>query len=78
MTTMIVQVPKCEGCGNDMDTVGILQNYTVCFDCTRARQRAVALRRCSCRKKRPSEVKKIGSRSWISCLKCLGQIKQLS
>lgn len=45
----------------------------------KARHRAVMNRKCSCGKlKDPTEVKRIGSRSWISCNRCLGQIKQLS
>lgn len=46
----------------------------------KARARTVANRgRCSCGKLRdPGEVKRVGSRSWLPCLRCLGSIKQLS
>ncbi len=45
----------------------------------KARHRAVLTHRCGCGKLRdPSDVKRVGSRSWISCNRCLGQIKQLS
>ena len=49
------------------------------MEVVRARHRAVVDRRCRCgAKKDPTAVKRIGSRSWISCHRCLGQIKQLS
>jgi len=55
-------------------------SYTVCMPCTQARQKAaVSGGSCHCgRAKRPSEVHKHFSRTWISCLRCLGTIKQLS
>ncbi len=44
-----------------------------------ARQKAVMKRKCVCGpRKDPTPVKSAGSRSWISCFRCLGQIKQLS
>ncbi len=44
-----------------------------------ARHRAVMTHKCGCRKLRdPSHIKRVGSRTWISCLRCLGTIKQLS
>jgi hypothetical protein len=49
------------------------------FETCRARQRAAFGKGCKCGKKKdPTEVKQIGSRRWISCHRCLGQIKQLS
>jgi hypothetical protein len=49
------------------------------MDVVRARHRAVIERKCRCGNKRdPSEIKRVGSRTWISCLRCFGQIKQLS
>lgn len=45
----------------------------------KARHRAALTHKCSCGKmKDPTEVKKVGSRTWISCHRCLGTIKQLS
>lgn len=45
----------------------------------KARHRAAMSHKCTCGKlKDPTEVKHVGSRSWISCHRCLGQIKQLS
>lgn len=45
----------------------------------KARYRAVMNRKCCCGKlKDPTKVNRIGSRSFISCYRCLGQIKQLS
>ncbi len=44
-----------------------------------ARHVAVMCSKCRCgSKKDPTEVRSVGSRSWISCFRCLGQIKQLS
>lgn len=49
------------------------------MEVVKARHRAVLRKRCVCGKLRdPSEVRRIGSRSWVSCLRCLGQIKQIS
>lgn len=45
----------------------------------KARHRAVMVKKCVCGNlKDPSEVKRVGSRSFVSCERCLGQIKQLS
>lgn len=45
----------------------------------KARHRAAMTHKCGCGKlKDPTEVKRVGSRSWISCHRCLGSIKQLS
>ncbi len=64
--------PGCKGCEND--------TYNgVCMECTKARAKAAGGGGCKCgNKKVPTDVKKSGSRSWISCHRCLGQIKQLS
>lgn len=70
---------NCEGCDKPLDPVSVSGGYTVCFSCTKARHKAVLRRKCCCgRQKRPTEVMRTGSRSWISCHRCLGQIKQLS
>ena len=70
---------KCEGCLKELSVFDILQKYNVCLDCTKARHKAVFTGKCVCgNKKRESDIHKIGSRTWISCLRCLGQIKQLS
>ncbi len=51
----------------------------VSLEVCKARHRAAVTHKCSCGKLRdPSDVKRIGSRSWISCERCFGQIKQLS
>ena len=69
---------NCEGCGKELGAVEAL-SWDVCLDCTKARHRAVVGRGCKCgRKARPTEVLRTGSRSWISCFRCLGQIRQLS
>lgn len=45
----------------------------------RARQRAAFMRKCGCGKlKDPSTLHRVGSRTWTSCLRCLGTIKQHS
>jgi hypothetical protein len=78
-STITIELPECEGCLNPMDLMGYVAGYSVCLACTTARHKAVVRKKCSCGKaKRPSDIKKNGSRTWISCLRCLGQIKQLS
>lgn len=69
----------CEGCGKGLGVVEA-SRWSVCLDCTKARHRTVYNGgRCTCRKKAvPTEVNRVGSRSWISCFRCLGQIRQLS
>ena len=44
-----------------------------------ARHKAAISHTCKCGRQRdPTDIKRIGSRTWISCHRCLGQIKQLS
>ena len=43
----------------------------------RARQRAACGGGCKCGKLRDPVTKSNGSRMWVSCLRCLGTIKQL-
>lgn len=51
----------------------------ISLDVVRARHRAAMTHRCGCRSKAlPSELKRVGSRSWISCNRCLGTIRQVS
>ncbi len=69
---------NCTGCEKELNPVEALR-WDVCLDCTKARHRAVVAGGCKCgRKARPTEVLRTGSRTWISCHRCLGQIKQLS
>lgn len=76
MTTETRPFGTCTGCLGPQDS----PSYTVCMECTKARCRTATTRGgCKCgRKARPTEVKRVGSRTWISCHRCLGQIKQLS
>jgi hypothetical protein len=70
---------NCLGCLGKLSLGDRVQGYDVCFECTKARHNAVLRRKCVCGvKRRPSIVYRIGSRTWISCYRCLGQIKQLS
>lgn len=49
------------------------------LETVKARHRAALTHKCGCGKLRdPSEIHKAYSRTWISCLRCLGTIKQLS
>ena len=51
----------------------------VAFEVIRARHRAAVTGRCGCgRKHIESDVHRVGSRTWVSCLRCLGTIRQLS
>lgn len=68
----------CQGCGKELGAVEATM-WEVCLDCTKARHLAAAGGGCKCGSKaRPTEVKQLGSRRWISCNRCLGQIRQLS
>ena len=73
------EIPKrCEGCGKGLGVIEALQ-WNVCMECTKARARSAFGKGCKCgRKRRPTEVRFTGSRTWIDCHRCLGQIKQLS
>ena len=49
------------------------------MEVVKSRHRAALSGKCRCgSKKDPSEIKRIGSRQWISCYRCLGQIRQIS
>ena len=63
----------CEVCGGP-------SFWSPCMDCVRARARSATTgHRCVCGRKRiESAVKRVGSRTWISCERCLGTVKQLS
>ncbi len=68
----------CDGCGRPLNPVEA-QQWTVCLDCTKARQRAVASGRCACGGRAiPGELCRVGSRSWIPCRRCLGSIRQVT
>lgn len=69
---------SCDGCGRPLNPVEALR-WTVCFGCTKARQRAVVAGRCCCGRQRvPGAPCAAGSRRWIPCRRCLGTIRQLS
>jgi hypothetical protein len=69
-------IRPCEGCGAPLDARD--STYTVCYGCTIARAHAVQTKRCVCRsKQRLSGTHQTGSRKWISCLRCLGTVRQL-
>ena len=68
----------CEGCNKLLGPVEAYR-WAVCLECTKARHRAVVAHKCVCgNKRRPSDVHRIGSRTWTGCFRCLGQIRQLS
>jgi hypothetical protein len=64
-------VPRCQGCGCRLGMIEA-SRWGVCMPCTRARARAVGMRRCVCgRKARPVE-KRGARRVWTACERCLG------
>lgn len=76
-TIRIAGVRICEGCCGPLGPFDAL--WEVCLPCTKARHKAAITKRCVCgTKRRPTDVKRIGSRLWVSCKRCLGTIKQLS
>lgn len=68
----------CDGCGDKLGPMDYL--YSVCMDCTKARQRAATTGgMCKCgANKRTSPLRSSGSRKWYSCKRCLGTIKQVA
>lgn len=65
---------RCSACSR-------LSIHDVCWYCVKARQRAVVNRgRCVCGNDRieHKDIHRAGSRTWISCDRCLGTVKQLS
>lgn len=91
---MIETDARCDGCLRALTVFDQVGGWTVCLECTKARHRAAMTHRCACgRRRRESEVhatagvtvrhvdgtiKRVGGRRWISCLRCLGQVRQLS
>jgi len=66
---------RCSAC---QDTL-VIPSHDPCFDCIKARHKAALTHKCSCPKrlKRPRTVtNKI--RTWVSCDRCLGTIRQIS
>jgi hypothetical protein len=75
---------NCQGCQKELGAVEAL-SWGVCLDCTKARHRAVVNGgRCKCGNKAVrsddvmGEPNRVGSRTWVSCFRCLGTICQLS
>ena len=67
----------CEGCGERF--YNFFDRLAICLTCVKARHRAALALKCLCgRQARQSDVHRVGSRTWISCLRCLGSIRQLS
>ena len=70
---------QCEACGEEF--INLWDSHNICMDCVKARHRACVNRgKCSCGKKRRVNptIHQVGSRTWTSCDRCLGQVKQLS
>jgi hypothetical protein len=63
----------CSGCGEP-----IWKWADPCMPCVRARARAAFTHRCSCGRKRRERTVSNGSRTWVSCDRCLGSVRQLS
>lgn len=67
----------CEGCEEEF--INIIDQHPICTPCVRARHKAVLARKCVCRsKKHTKECNNGMGRRWLSCLRCLGTVKQLS
>jgi len=74
---------RCEGCTKSLDPITLAQcgnGPKVCLPCVKARARSAQDHRCHCgsqRRENP-EMHRIGSRTWHTCLRCLGTARQLS
>jgi len=76
----------CQHCNSPLNPViaamASTDGHLICMPCVKARVKVATSGRgrCTCPKrlKRPTDVKRIGSRTWISCERCLGTIEQLS
>ena len=87
-TVQFATIPQeevlCEGCVQPLDAITIAQcgrGPRVCFPCVQARAKTVATGgRCKCgsRRRENPEVHRVHSRTWHSCLRCLGTTRQLS
>jgi hypothetical protein len=59
----------CVGCGKELSPVWDAQGP----DCTKARARAVENHhRCACGRKRRERIIRTAIRSWVACVRCLG------
>lgn len=77
---IVVEIQMCEGCDTPLDTLSLVGGYSVCMPCTKARHKAVLSRKCSCGKATQEKLCQVGKhgRKWISCLRCLGTVRQVS
>lgn len=77
---MGLEVSYCNGCTKELSEMDIIMGWSVCMDCTKARHGAVLRgNRCHCgKKRRETEEKKMASRRWISCHRCLGVVLHIS
>lgn len=65
-------------CGDPLDLLAKLDGGR-CMNCVRARAAAAVKKHCVCPKRKQEPVEKNSiNRSWISCERCLGTIRQLS
>lgn len=78
----MTNTPNCQACGTPVNAVewalAAEDHYPIHLRCVDARRRAVARRKCVCRTRKYAVRKQVGSRAWLSCNRCLGQIQQLS
>lgn len=74
-----MSINPCPVCGEPADIFAIADGGP-CMNCVRSRAAAAQDGRCHCgRKAIPDpEIHRVYSRTWQSCLRCLGTIKQLS
>jgi hypothetical protein len=81
-TTDSMNCETCESTLNPVEAAMATDGHLICMGCVRARAKVATSGRgrCTCPKrlKRPTDIKRIGSRAWIACERCLGQIAQVS
>jgi len=76
-----MSVKICEGCLEPLSNFDIIFKYSICLECVKTRHYTATKyqHRCHCgKKKRESEEKRMASRRWISCERCLGCVRQIS
>ena len=61
----------CEGCGKQ-------SFHNVCWDCVKARHRAVMKKKCGCGRQRRERLVQTAARKWVACDRCLGPVRQVA
>jgi hypothetical protein len=70
-------VGHCDGCLEPLDGFSKALGYQVCFQCVKARHRALMNKKCSCGRHRRIAIVDYGHRTVQKCSRCLGFVRQI-